>query len=204
MGHGCGSFGVRLLSQEGFRVRAGGFSHLGELTGLYDDNPPSCDNAPSGTRKPSTVRTRTLPETATLLRSRTTLPGTAPPSWLTPKELHPWDITGACPWRARTLANTSGAAPWGAMRAVAERLDPGPAAAAERDDRALRVDALAVRDISQLEVAADQERPVLADRDGHRRLLVSPGHERLLRLAGGQPPDAASCGPAPSCAPLRH
>ncbi len=50
--------GVRLFSQEGSRVRAGGFPHLGELTGLYDDNSPSCGNAPPGTREPSTVRTR--------------------------------------------------------------------------------------------------------------------------------------------------
>ncbi len=59
--------GVRLFSQEGFRVLRGGFPHLGELTGLYDDDPPSCDNAPSGTRKPSPVRTRALPDTTTLL-----------------------------------------------------------------------------------------------------------------------------------------
>ncbi len=75
MGHGCGSFGVRLLSQEGSRVRAGGFPHLGELTGLYDDNPPSCDNAPPGTRKPSTARTTTLPDTATLLPEHDNPPG---------------------------------------------------------------------------------------------------------------------------------
>ena len=72
---GCGSFGVRLLSQEGSRVRAGGFPHLGELTGLYDDNPPSCDNAPPGTRKPSTERTRTLPDTTTLLPEDENPPG---------------------------------------------------------------------------------------------------------------------------------
>ncbi len=81
MGHGCGTFGVRLLSQEGFQVPVGGFPHLGELTGLYDDNPPLCDNAPTGNRKPSPARTRTLPDTTRTRqlssRSTKTLPDTA-------------------------------------------------------------------------------------------------------------------------------
>ncbi len=73
--HWCGSFGVRLFSQEGFRVPAGGFPHLGELTGLYDDNPPSCDNAPSGTRMRSPVSTKTLPDTTTLPQEHDNPPG---------------------------------------------------------------------------------------------------------------------------------
>ncbi len=99
---GCGSFGVRLLSQEGFRVRAGGFSHLGELTGLYDDNPPSCDNAPPGTRKPSTVRTRTLLDTATLLPERDNPPGHGTTQLAHPERATPlWHC-----WRASAAVMT--------------------------------------------------------------------------------------------------
>ncbi len=99
----CGSFGARLLLQEGFRARAGGFPHLGELTGLYDDNPPSCDNAPTGTRKPSTARTRTLPDTTTLL------PDAAPPGWLTQKEPHLCRMGAAAASQARVCPGGTGA-----------------------------------------------------------------------------------------------
>lgn len=59
------------------------------------------------------------------------------------------------------------------VRAVAERLGRGAAAAAQRDGRAARVDALAVLG-QDLEVAPDEQRAVLARDHGDR--VSHPGH----------------------------
>ncbi len=218
--HGCGSFGVRLLSQEGSRVRAGGFPHLGELTGLYDDNPPSCDNAPPGTRKPSTIRTRTLPDTATLLPEHENPPGHGTTQLAHPERATPFRHRRACQrnfsarWQTRNRSKgiTRRGSQRGLMRAGSNpagckptqvRILPSPPlhGVTFRHLRSSRQSSLRLQPPRDGQRDADQSTQALAAESPGARLLRVKGCacRRVCRvLGGGFPGLGGSTGPGQS------